>query len=92
MITPNMIDADLILSGIFNDIRKSNDPALAVFQSPVKIPCASADTDGASESKDCEMPSESELEAAFAVLACGSVPAIAKRRYTFCCGMHSTYQ
>ena len=39
-----------IFSGIFNDIKKSNGPALSVFQSPVKIACASADTDGASES------------------------------------------
>ena len=43
-----------ILPGIFNDIKKPNDPALAMFQSPVKkIACAFAPKVGASESKDC---------------------------------------
>ena len=50
-------------------IKKSNGPALAVFQSPVKIARTSADTDGASKSEHCEFPSESDLKAARAVLA-----------------------
>ena len=79
MITPNMIDADLILSGIFNDINKSNDPALAGFNSTVKAACASAPKIGASESKYCDLPSECELEATRAVLARGNVSAAAKR-------------
>ena len=67
-----------ILPGIFNDIRKPNGPALAVFQSPVKIACAFVPTVGASESKDCDLPSECELEAARAVLARGSGSAAAQ--------------
>ena len=67
--------------GIFNDSKKSNDPALALFQSPVEDcfnACASAPTASASESKDCDLPSECELEAARAVLARGSGSAAAK--------------
>ena len=67
-----------IFSGIFNDIKKSNDPALAVFQSPVKAGCASAPKAGASESKDCDLPSECELEATRKVLARASVAAAPK--------------
>ena len=77
-ITPNMVDADLILTGIFNDINKSDEPALAVFKSPVKAACASAPKLGASESKDCDLPSECELEAARKVLARASVAAAPK--------------
>ena len=67
-----------IFSGIFNDIKKSNGPALAVLQSPVKIACASAPKAGASESKDYDLPSECELEAARSFLARGRRSAAAK--------------
>ena len=35
-INPKELDAELILSGVFDDIYASDDPALAVFQSPAK--------------------------------------------------------
>ena len=67
-----------IVSGIFNDIKKPNDPALAVLQSPIKIACASTPKAGASESKDRDLPSEYELEEARAVIARESVSAAAE--------------
>ena len=46
-----------------------------MFQSPVKAGCASAPKVGVFESKDCDLPSECELEATRKVLARASVAA-----------------
>ena len=35
-VNPKELDAELILSGVFDEIYSSDDPELAVFQSPVK--------------------------------------------------------
>ena len=90
------IDADLFLSGIFNDIKidkKSNYPALVVFQSPVSA-CASTPTVGASESKRPRIAicrRNASWKRRVQCLRVEAVPQQQKHHYTFCCWARSKY-
>ena len=69
-INPKEIDAELIMQGLFEDIFKSKDPALAMFQSPTKeIPSVAPAGPGVFQAPVASTASESAIADARTLLA-----------------------